>query len=358
MSEFARVEMGPVGPQDAVRPSGAVRLTRPQKAAVILCMLGREAARTVFESLEEEALERFAAAMASLGHIDEETVAEVVAEFLAEIDAGEGSVRGGLEKARALLGEHFDAPVVERIFRELQDGAGTAGGDVWARLARVDPRVLAGLLASEHPQSAAVVIARLPAEYAGKVVSRMSAETVSRVCLAMRKTRNVDARFVELIGDNLSQALARSQRQGHGRKPPEQVAAIMDNTRGELRDEVIDLIEGEDPEFAAAARRSMFTFESLPDRIRGRDVAAIVRSVDSRVLLLALAGEEEATQAARSFILSHISSRFAEQIGQEIKEMETPPRREVDAAQREIMKTLVRMERAGEIQLIRSEEAD
>ena len=356
MAEFARTEVGPLGPERAAVRPGAAQLSRPQKAAVVLCLLGRDAARTVFESLEEEVLERFAAAMAGLGHTDEETAAAVVAEFLDEVDAGEGTVRGGLETARALLAEHFDPPVVERIFRELEGNAGRSGGDVWARLARVDPEVLAGLLAGEHPQSAAVVVSRLPAEYAGKVVSQMDAGTVSRVCLAMARMRDVDARFVALIGDNVSQALARRQKDGLGRRPPERVAAIMDNTPGELRDEVIGLIEGEDPEFAAATRRSMFTFESLPDRLRGRDVAAIVRSVDSAVLLAALAGEDDATQATRSFILSQISSRFAEQIGQEIGEMDKPPPREVDAAQREIMKAVLRLERAGEIQLVRNEE--
>jgi flagellar motor switch protein FliG len=334
----------------------AAELSRPQKAAVVLCLLGRGAAQTVFESLDEEVVERFAAAMASLGHIDEATVAEVVAEFLDEIDSGEGTVRGGLETARALLGEHFDPPVVERIFRELQEGAGPAGGDVWARLARVDPEVLAGLLASEHAQSAAVVISRLPPEYAGRVASLMDAETVSRLCLAMARMRNVDARYVELIGDNVSQALVRGQKQGLGRKPPRQVAAIMDNTRGDLRDEVIGLIEAEDPDFAAATRRSMFTFEGLPDRLRPRDVAAVVRSVDSRTLLVALAGEDEATGTVRSFILSNISSRFAEQIGEEIRETESPQRRKRDEAEREIMKAVLRLEKAGEIQLIQQQD--
>lgn len=371
MTEIARTEIATAAPRavpgGARAPGGvgvpggaAVRLTQAQKAAVVLCLLGRDAARTVFESLEEQALERFAAAMSGLGHIDEETVAEVVVEFLDRIDAGEGSVRGGLEKARALLSEHFDPPAVERIFRELEGGSGGGprGGDVWARLARVDAKVLAGLLAAEHPQSAAVVISRLPAEYAGQVASRMPAGTLSRICLAIRRMRDVDVRLVELIGDNVSQALAARLGDGHARRPSERVAAIMDNTRGELRDEVIGLIEGEDPGFAQATRRSMFTFETLPRRLRPRDVAAVVRSADARVLVTALAGDDEADEATRIFLLSNISTRFADQISQEIRELAGTTPREIEEAQREMMRIVLRLDRAGEIRLVKEQDGE
>lgn len=359
MPEIARTDIGHVESQATAGASGAARLTRAQKAAVVLCLLGRDAARTVFETLDEAALERFAAAMAGLGHIDEETVGEVVAEFLGEIDPDEGSVRGGLEKARSLLGEQFDADVVERIFRELEKGAATGrGGDLWARLSRVDARLLAEILAEEHPQSAAVVLARLPADHAGEVANRMSAETVSKIVLSIRNARNVDDRYADLIGDNLSRSLAQGRARGRRRRTSRQVAAIMDNTRGELRDAVLGLVEQEDADFAEATRRSLFTFVNLPSRLRARDVPVLVRSLDIRVLLVALAAGDEATQAAKAFVLSNISTRFAEQIGQEIKDLRGVETPEVERAQREVMKVLVELDSSGEIALVRDAEDD
>jgi len=346
MQEGARSETG--------LPARA-RLSRAQKAAVVVCLMGQETARAVFESLEEEELHNFAAAMASLGHIDEATVAEVVAEFLGQVDGGEGSVRGGLEKARALLNEHFDKPVVARLFRELEGGE---GGDIWARLARLEPKVVAELLEREHPQSAAVIVSRLPSDFAGKVASQMSAETVSKIFLSIRRMRNVDGRFVEMIGENVSQALFQGRQNGPHRQPPEQVAAIMNNTRAELRDRVMGLLEAEDAPFAEETRRSMFTFEDLPERLRGRDVALVVRPVENEVLLKALAGADRATQTAKGFLLGNISTRFAEQIGEEIGELAEVRPRDVDRAQRAIIGRIIQLEKAGEIQLIRQDDEE
>lgn len=330
------------------------RLTRAQKAAVVLCLLGRDTARSVFESLGEDELQRFAQAMAGLGQIDEATVGEVVAEFLGEVGGGASSVRGGVEKARALLAEHFDAPVVERLFGELEGGG---GGDVWARLGGLEPKAVAGMLGREHPQSAAVIVSRLPPEFAGKVAGQMSAEAVSKIFLAIRRMRWLDGRLVAMIGENVAQALLQGGGQGPAHQPPEQVAAIMSNTRSDLRDRVMGLMESADAAFAEETRRSMFTFEDIPERVRGRDIALLVRSVENEVLLAALAGTDEATQAARTFILGNISTRFAEQIGEEIAELGELPPREVERAQRAIVARIQALVKAGEIRLIRPDDA-
>lgn len=329
------------------------RLTRAQKAAVVLCLLGRDTARSVFESLGEDELQRFAQAMAGLGQIDEATVGEVVAEFLGEVGGG-GAMRGGVEKARALLAEHFDPPVVERLFGELE---GAGGGDVWARLAGLEPKAVAAMLGREHPQSAAVIVSRLPPEFAGKVAGQMSAEAVSKIFLAIRRMRRLDGRLVEMIGANVAQALLQGGGQGPAHQPPEQVAAIMSNTRSDLRDLVMGLMESADAAFAEETRRSMFTFEDIPERVRGRDIALLVRSVENEVLLAALAGTDEATQAARDFILGNISTRFAEQIGEEIAELGEVPPREVERAQRAIVARIQALVKAGEIRLIRQDDA-
>ena len=329
-------------------------LTRVEKAAVILCLIGEEKARNIFESLGEASLRRFAGAMARLREIDAATVAEVVSEFLTEVDMADRNVRGGLDQARAILAEYFDEPAVDGL---LVDRGGDGGRDPWSRLAALPPEPLAELLAREHPQAAAVVMGRLPAEQAGAVMNGMGAETVAAIVLAMRRTGGIDRKREELIASGLAEALRRDGAVGGAGRAPQRVASIMNHADSALRERILGLLEAKDAGFAEATRRSMFTFEDIPARLRPQDAPAVVRSVDAEVLTRALAGPGEAAAAVRAFLLSNISSRLGEQIAYELDEAGEVRPKEAEAARKELVKSIVALDGRREITLADPEDA-
>lgn len=325
-------------------------LTRAQKAAVILCLLDQEGAAPVFAKLDEETIRRFVDVMAQLGAVDGVTVRGTVAEFMAELDRSEGSVRGGAYAAVRMIGNYLGDAAAARLSEGFDLHSGT---DVWQRLATVKPEVLAGFIAREHPQSAAVILSKLPPEYAGTVVSDLPADQVRQILLFFRGMKTVSAHSIEVIGKSIGTSLLAGGNATSQVGPAHRVGAIMNYAAPELRDGVLGQIQDLDPEFSEAVRRNMITFEDIETRVARGAISLVVRAVNSAVLVKALAGAATNAPGARQFILSSISSRMAEAISAEIGEAGEINRKEADRAQAEIVRTIRQLEAAGEITLIR-----
>jgi len=139
-------------------------------------------------------------------------------------------------------------------------------------------------------------------------------------------------------------------------RPAERLGSIINYASGEIRDGLISYLETEDPDFAEETKRNMFTFPDIEMRIRRQDVSAIVRTVEYQTLIKALAGAEKNAPDAKKYILSNISSRMAEAIGQEIRDAGVVRRKDADAAQSEVIKVIRQLEQSGEITLVKDEE--
>jgi flagellar motor switch protein FliG len=144
-------------------------LTRPQKAAVIIGVLGAEAAGPVLEQLDENSLRQFTHAMSGLKRIDAIQVRATIAEFLGALKDDEDAVRGGLAQARGLLEQHVAEGLLTRI---LDDAESPSAHNVWQKLAKVGDEALADFLGREHPQTAAVVVSKFSPEHAARILNR------------------------------------------------------------------------------------------------------------------------------------------------------------------------------------------
>ncbi len=330
-------------------PPAPGRLTRQQKAAIILGVLGPERAGPLLERLDEQALRGFAEGMAQLRRIEPEVVTAVIREFLTELSRSETAVRGGLKVARAMLERHLDEGELLRI---LDDVDVPSVHNVWRKLGRVNEDALAEFLKREHPQTAAVVLSKLSAELAARILSRFDPDRARDVVLGITKTQSLDNKVIETIGASVSRDfLAGQNADGVKRDPAERVGAIMNFTAADIRNHVIEKIGESQPDFAEEIKRKMFTFEDIPARIEPRDVSAIMRLVDRESLLRALAGAQETAKEAAEYLLSNISSRMAEQLREELAEIGKVRRKDSEAAQAEVISLIRAMVDRGEIKL-------
>ena len=334
----------------AALPGGArPALTRQQKAAIIIGALGPEAAGPLLERLDEASLRGFAEGMAQLKRIDPEVVSHTIREFLEELSRGAPRLQGGLKVARGMLAKHVDEPTLLRI---LDDVDVPSVHNVWRKLGRVDEDALAEFLKREHPQTAAVVLSKLSAELAARLLNRFEPDRARDVVLGITRTQSLDPRIIETIGASVSRDfLAGQNADGLRRNPAERVGAIMNFTAAEIRAHVLDYIAGTQPEFAEEIKRKMFTFEDIPARIEGRDISAVVREADRDALLRALSGARDTAPEAVDYILTNISSRMAEQLREDLRDLGRIRRKESEAAQNEIIMTIRALVDRGDIRL-------
>ncbi|MEX0970222.1 MAG: FliG C-terminal domain-containing protein [Paracoccaceae bacterium] len=343
MPDTALAKAAPTAPQPVVP-----KLSKPQKAAVLIGALGSQSARPFLETLDEAGLRHFVAAMSTLRQIRPDTVHVVIDEFLAELETAGLGVAGGMGHVRELLKDYVSDAVMERIMGEL---SASDAQDVWRDIIAAPPEALCDILTPEHAQIAAIVLARLPAERAAAVLASFNPDHARDVVVALNENQLLADEVLGEIGTVLHEALRARPRQ-RPVPPSERIGAIMNFTPGPVRDHILSHFEGTMPDVSAAIRRKMFTFNDIPARISPRDIGSITQSVTEETLLRALAGAAQSAPETHEFILGNLSKRMAAQLEEAMGELGTVKPAEADAAQLDILRIIRRMVDSAEITLI------
>lgn len=355
MNEIAELRTGvPADPQQSRGKPAPLPLSKAQKAAIIIGILGPDGAGPILEQLDEMSLRRFARAMGKLRRVEPEVVNATIMEFIEELDRMDRMVSGGMKHARELLQDY----VAEATLASILDDADIASDkNVWKALDKIDDQALAEFLSGEHPQTAAVVLSKLSAEHAAKILGRVDAARAREMVLGLSKASALDQSVIEAIAFSVGEDFLATRRSGGETfKPAERIGTIMNYTRADIRQSVLGFLGETQPELADAVKSTMFTFQDIHERIERRDMAAIVRSIDQEMLLRALKGAEENAPEVHEFILGSISSRVAEQLREALGEIEKVKIREVEEAQNGMLKRIREMEAAGELKLIAIED--
>lgn len=335
-------------------PPASERLNRAQKAAVILCLLEKDGA-PLLKDLGEASIRTFVRVMSQIDRVDEDTVRTVVGEFLSHLEHRGEAVQCGTKAALEIIENNLGPAAAARISENVSM---VSAENVWKRIAMITPEVVSGYLEREHPQAAAVVLSKLPPEFAGGVMNGIEPEQARQIVQYFRTMRGIASHSADIIGKALGNALVSDRMKAQALTPAERMGAIMNYASSDVREGLIEHLGALDPLFAEAVKRSMFTFADVEARVQRGDVAKIVRAVDSDVLVKALAGDGPGTESVRNFILSNISNRMGEMIRDEIEQFGQIKRKDSEKAQSEIIKAIVALESAREIELITEDEKD
>lgn len=347
MIDAALVPARPDQPPRAEAPP-AVRITPIEKAAILLAAVGPDIGGGVLRDLAESDLMRFAKALSGLGRVGREVLDAVIVEFLEALASGP-DVAGDTEAARKLLRAVLDEDEVARLF----EGRRGSHRTVWERLNDTPLGPLATFLQAEHPQTAALIVSELRPEVAAGALEKLDRAFAQSVVLRLSRVPSLDAPIAAAIQGAIERDfLSVLQRNLSKRRPAELIAGLMNNVSSEARDGFLAHLEGEDPALAADVQRTMFTFEDIPLRVSPRDVAAILRDVPEDVLLAALKLAVGQGSATPRFIFDNLPRRLSERYADDVENMLDVPRKEGEAAQIEITKTIQNMARAGQIRLL------
>jgi flagellar motor switch protein FliG len=137
----------------------------------------------------------------------------------------------------------------------------------------------------------------------------------------------------------------------------ERVGAILNFSRAATRNDVLDGLTETDPSFAEAVRKSIFTYLNIPARVGPRDVPKLLKKIDQKVLVTALAASTaDDTRPTAEFILANISQRTAEALRAEAAEMGEIAVADGETAMNGVVAAIRELEEAGDIYLVAEEE--
>jgi flagellar motor switch protein FliG len=308
------------------------------------------------------------AAMAGLGGIDPGELAAVIDEFLMALappatggPAGPPQALPGLPDLPGLPELHGlpELPVIEPLGDAMPEPGPlpATADDPWERVTGQEDAVLLALLEAEAPEVGAVVLSKLKVSRAAELLGRIPGPLARRITYAVSQISEIRPDTVARIGRALGAEFGRERPRAFSGGPVERVGAILNFSRAATRNDVLDGLTETDPTFAEAVRKSIFTYLNIPARVGPRDVPKLLKKVDQKVLVTALAASTaEDTRPTAEFILANISQRMAEAMRTEAAEMGEVAVADGEAAMNGVVAAIRELEEAGEIYLVAEEQ--
>ena len=316
-----------------------------EDAAILLMSLGEEEAAEVFKHLAPKEVQRLGETIAKLKTIPRERVDGVLDKFNAL--AGEQSmlvtdtdeyVKSVLRKA---LGEDKANLLIDRILQ----GADVTGIE---SLKWMDAGSVGELLRNEHPQIVAAILVHLDFDQAGSVLKTFPERQRNEVMVRIATLDGIQPSALKDLNEVMSKVLAGGDRMKKSNLGGVKAAAEILNMLGSaVETSVLDFVREADNDLAQKIMDNMFTFDDL-EKIDDKGIQSLMKEVQSESLVIALKG---ATPGLREKIFRNMSSRAAETLREDLESRGPVRLSEVEAEQKEMLKTMRRLIDEGQIVL-------
>ena len=273
---------------------------------------------------------------------------ETVEPVLIEVNEhfGKGSmIQSDDDQLREMLTKALGDDRANQLLSRMMSGSETAGIE---SLKWMDAATAADLIKGEHPQIIATILVHLEYDQAGEILKNFDERLRNDVVLRIATLDGVQPTALKELNDALTRMLSgattvKKAAMGGVRH----AAEILNFVGSSAETAVIDSVREYDPELAQKILDEMFVFENLLD-IDDRSIQLILREVQSDSLILALKG---ASPDLREKIFRNMSSRAAEMLREDLESRGPMRLSEVEAQQKEILKTVRRLADEGQIAL-------
>ncbi|KAF1012158.1 MAG: Flagellar motor switch protein FliG [Pseudomonas fluorescens] len=325
--------------------AAVAKLTKVDKAAVLLLSLGETDAAQVLRHMGPKEVQRVGVAMAQMRNVHREQVEQVMSEFV-EIVGDQTSLGVGSDSyIRKMLTSALGEDKANRLIDRILLGGNTSGLD---SLKWMEPRAVADVIRYEHPQIQAIVVAYLDPDQAGEVLGHFDHKVRLDIILRVSSLNTVQPAALKELNTILEKQFSGNSNASRttlgGIKRAADIMNFLDSSvEGQLMDAIREIGDG----LSVQIEDLMFVFNNLAD-VDDRGIQALLREVSSDVLVLALKGSDD---NVKEKIFKNMSKRASELLRDDL-EAKGPVRvSDVETAQKEILTIARRMAEAGEIVL-------
>jgi flagellar motor switch protein FliG len=215
-------------------------------------------------------------------------------------------------------------------------------------LQKADPQQLARFIHTEHPQTIALVLSHLNPTQAAALLSSLPPELRPEVALRMASldeiTPEIVNKIAKVIGEKL-QVVGQINRESYG--GVRAISELFNQLDSGTSKEILDVIEGQNPNLVETIRQLMFVFEDLLS-IDVNQLKEILARVDRKVLTVALKGT---SAKLREHFFSTMSPRAIDMLKDDIEALGPVKIKDVEGAQQQIITTVRELEAEGAISL-------
>jgi flagellar motor switch protein FliG len=314
-----------------------------KKSAILLLALGQDEAAEVFKHLGPKEVQKLGSAMTAVGNVNQTVIETVLNDFHKEtagrvnLADSDDYIRNVLKKA---LGDDKASHLIDRILQG-QDNTGIES------LKWMDAPSIAEMIRNEHPQIIAAIMVHLDADHASEILGLFTERLRNDVMLRIATLEGVQPMALRELNDVLTQLLSGGERskKSSALGGVKTAANILNYMAGTSEAAVLANVREHDPDLAQKIQDEMFTFDNLLE-LDDRSVQMLLREVQSESLIIALKGT---SQEMKDKIFKNMSSRAAEALKEDLESKGPVRLSEVEAEQKEILKTIRRLADEGQI---------
>lgn len=325
----------------ADKETKASQLSGAERSAILLMSLGEADAAAILKHMGPKEVQKVGAAMARTAGVSKDVVYEVISSFVESVE-GQASLGGSEDYIKSLLttalGEDKAGQVIDRIlFGHSSKGLESVK---W-----MEPKAVAEMIRTEHPQIVAIVLSYLDSDQAGAILSllpeRTRADTIMRIATLDGIQPSALNELDMILEKQFSGNTVQSSNVG-GMKTAANILNFMD---GSVEAEIMDEVKEADAELGQDIEDLMFVFDNIGD-VDDRGIQALLREVSSETLVLALKAADE---VVKEKIFKNMSKRASEMLRDDLEARGPVKLSDVEGAQKEVLSVVRRMMESGEI---------
>lgn len=317
-------------------------LSGAERAAILLMSLGETDAAAILKHMGPKEVQKVGTAMAQTSNVSKEVVLDVINSFVEEVDA-KAALGGSEDYIKNLLmqalGEDKASQVIDRILL----GHSSKGLE---SLKWMEPKAVAELIRTEHPQIIAIVLSYLDGDQAAAILSILPERTRSDIVMRIASLDGIQPSALQELDLILEkQFTGNSSVQSSSVGGMKTAANILNFMDGSVESEIMDEVKEADAELGQGIEELMFVFDNLVD-IDDRGIQTLLREVSSETLVLALKAADE---TVKEKIFKNMSKRASEMLRDDLEARGPVKLSDVEAAQKEVLAIARRMMESGEL---------
>ncbi|GJQ58273.1 MAG: hypothetical protein D8M57_02705 [Candidatus Scalindua sp. AMX11] len=298
-------------------------LTTKEKVAVLLLNIGAEAAGEVLQNFGENEIAEIGEIIGRMRNVDEDTSAKVLNEFVGQFDSWRDS-----EQIIDVIKDHRPNIMPFIYFKNL------ITEEIVSIITGEHPQLISLVLSYLDAKQSADVVAQMPEESRSDIINRMATSSSPPIQIIKQIDELLEAKVLSL-GDRLDTPNERKFRT---------IAEILNKADSMTEKTIMQRIKEENPEIAKEIKTLMFVFEDVA-YVEDKALRKVLSETNSTTIAMCL---KTASEEVRGKMYKNMSKRMGDMVKEEQELLGPKPLAEVEAAQKEIVDSLSKMEAEGE----------
>ena len=320
-------------------------LTKTQKTAIIMMVLGEEEAANVISHLPPREVQHLGAAMVSVANVSQGAVDMVLDEFVVTMKQQTNLSMGTSDYVQRVFNKALGEDKASSVLNRIIPTRASNGLDI---LNWMDARSIAEMIRGEHPQIISIIVSFLEHEVAADVLHYLPEDLRADIIMRVAQLETIQPEALEELETIMQkQFTSNSAVKSSNVGGVNQAAKIMNFTKSDMETQIMGNLMERDEDLTGRIQDNMFVFDNLSG-VDARSIQVLIRNIETDLLMVALKGADD---LVKDTFLDNMSKR-AGILFLDDMEAKGPMRiSEVEEAQKDILRTARRLSDAGEMML-------